>query len=258
MNFLIEALNIPEKAYIGDRFTKKMFLEHPDTTSADKKVIQEIIDTIELVYVIKEQQMNIPAYCDENRSYKEIVVLETVLKTIKNVKRVSQLLHRLIPNPVILFLTCDKATTLTLAQKRKSMSDYSKITVEEWLETDWFHCEELSQRQRAFVEYMTVTHYSYANLYSFYCDLWDDMLRYNLSQYTGRYTKDQFKRLDCSELKETITTLEAIDVSLEELRKEISKAANFNRKMAINVEMKKLKKKRNKLIERLTGDGKPA
>lgn len=94
-----------------------------------------------------------------------------------------------------------------------------------------------------------MTHYSYANLYSFYCDLWDDMLRYNLSQYTGRYTKDLFKRWDSSELKETITTLEAIEVSLEELKKEIGKAANFNRKMAINVEMNKLKKKRNKLIE---------
>lgn len=258
MNFLIEAMQIPEKAYIGEKLTKKMFLEHRDTTSADKKVIQEIIDTIELVYVIKEQQMNIPAYCDESRSYKEIVMLETVLKTMKSVKRVSQLLHRLIPNPVILFLTCDNTTTLTLAQKRKSMSDYSKITVEEWLETDWFHCEELSQRQRAFVDYMNVTHYSYANLYSFYCDLWDDMLRYNLSQYTGRYTKDLFKRLDSSELKEAITTLEAIDVSLEELKKEIGKAANFNRKMAINVEINKLKNKRNSLIEKLTGDEKPA
>jgi hypothetical protein len=50
-------------------------------------------------------------------------------------------------------------------------------------------------------------------------------------------------------LKEAITTLEAIDMSLEELKKEIGKAANFNRKMAINVEMNKLKKKRNKLIE---------
>jgi len=249
VNVLIEAMQIPEKAYIGERLTKKMFLEHPDTTSADKKVIQETIDTIELVYVIKEQQMNIPAYSDENRSYKEIVVLETALKTIKNVKRVTQLIHRLIPNPVILFLTCDKATTLTLAQKRKSMSDYSKITVEEWLETDWFYQEELSQRQSAFADYMNVTHYSYANLYSFYCDLWDDMLRYNLSQYTGRYTKDLFKRLDSAELKETITTLEAIDVSLEELKKEIGKAANFNRKMAINVEMNKLKKKRINLIE---------
>lgn len=254
MNVLIEAMQIPEKAYIGERLTKKMFLEHPDTTSADKKVIQETIDTIELGYVIKEQQMNIPAYCDENRSYKEIVVLETALKTIKNVKRVSQLLHRLIPNPVILFLTCDKATTLTLAQKRKSMSDYSKITVEEWLETDWFHSEELSQRQSAFADYMNVTHYSYANLYSFYCDLWDDMLRYNLSQYTGRYTKDLFKRLDSVELKEAITTLEAIDVSLEELKKEIGKAANFNRKMAINVEMNKLRKKRNNVIVALKGD----
>jgi hypothetical protein len=47
------------------------------------------------------------------------------------------------------------------------------------------------------------------------------MLRYNLSQYTGRYTKDLFKRWDSSELKETITTLEAIEVSLEELKKEI-------------------------------------
>ena len=71
---------------------------------------------------------------------------------------------------------------------------------------------------------MTVTYHTYPNQYSFFCDMWDDMLRYNLSQYTGSYTKDLFKRLGRSELQETITTLEVIDVSLKELKKEIGKA----------------------------------
>ncbi len=251
MNFLIEALKIPKKAYIGDKLTKKMFIQHPDISSADKKLIQETVDTIQLQYVLNEQTMNISPYSDETRSYKEILVFEIPLKAIKNHKRLSQLIHMLIPNPVILILMCEIESIMTLAQKRKSMSDYSKITLEEFLYTEWFHQEKLTERQSAFIDNLDVKNLSYANLYRFYSDITDNILRYNLSKYTGTYTQDMFKSFNSHELKEKMATLEKIDSSLEDLKKEIDKETNFNNKMAINVEMVKLRQKRKRIVEDL-------
>jgi len=50
-------------------------------------------------------------------------------------------------------------------------------------------------------------------------------------------------------LKEKLKLLEESDARLEALKKKISKEPNFNVKMAINVEMARLKKKRKKKIE---------
>jgi hypothetical protein len=232
-----------------------MFMDLPDIASADKRLLKENINAILLQYVVKEQTMNIPAFIDESRSYREIFVIEIALKTVKKHKRISQLIHMLIPNPVILVMTCEKASTLMLAQKRKSLSDYSKITIENFLDTEWFYPGDLSESQRSFVDYLDVKNLSYANLYSFYSDLEKDILRYKLSQYTGRFTKDMFKIFDSHELREKITTLEAIGLSLGDLKKKIGKEPNFNGRMAINVEMGELKKKKKKLIKELTEDG---
>jgi len=254
MDFLIEALKIPSEAYVGEKLTKKMFMDLPDIVSSDKRLFKENVDTLHLQYDVKEQTMHIPPFIDESREYQEILVIEIALKTIKKYTRISQLIHMFIPNPVILVITCEKASILTMAQKRKSLSDYSKITVEDALETDWFYPDALSESQQAFVDDLDVTNLSYANLYRFYSDLERTILRYKLSQYTGRYTQDLFKATDNKELKEKLKLLEESDATLEAYKKKISKETNFNAKMAINVEMGKLKKKKKELIIELTED----
>jgi len=254
MDCLIEALKIPSIACVGDKLTKKMFMELPDIGSADKRLIKETVGTILLQYDVKEHTMHIPPFIDDTRAYREILVIEVALKTVRKHTRLSQLFHMLIPNPVILVMSCEKASIMTMAQKRKSLSDASKITVEDVLDTDWFYPDELSESQQAFVDDLDVTNLSYANLYQFYSDLEREILRYKLSQYTGIFTKDIFRAFDSDELREKITTLEAIEVSLGDLKKKISKETNFNGKMAINVEMGKLKKKKKKLIKKLTED----
>jgi len=177
---------------------KKLF-QIPDITSADKRLIKETVDTIHLQYDIKEQTMHIPPFIDEFRAYREILVIEMALKTVKKHTRLSQLIHMLIPNPVILVMTCEKASMMTLAQKRKSLNDSSKITVEDELDTDWFYPDNLSGIQQAFVDDLDVKNLSYANLYQFYSDVERTTLRYKLSQYTGKYTKDLLKATDNKE-----------------------------------------------------------
>jgi hypothetical protein len=151
MTLLIEALKIPSRAYINDRLYKKMFYDQVEFSTADKKLIKEKINTIVLHYVLNRQSTGINLYVGDIRAYRELYVIEIELEDIKKHKRIAELIQMSIPYPVILILTYQRETTLVLAQKRFNQSDKNRITVEEYLFTEWFESERLDERQQNFI-----------------------------------------------------------------------------------------------------------
>jgi hypothetical protein len=157
----------------------------------------------------------------------------------------------MIPHPVIVILSCEPLTTFTLAQKRKSLSDHNKTTLETHLITEWFDLNALKERQRELFKAMEVKNFSYANQYSFYSDLENLLLRFNLSKHIGSFGENTLKGFDTQTLKQKTATIMELDNHIGELKTQLHKESNYNNKVSLNVGIMKWRKKRETLINEL-------
>jgi len=252
MTLLTEALKMPENSYVNDRLYKKMFLEQPDLSSADKRLIKEKIKNITLHNVLNLQSTGIKPFVDDTRAYRELYLIELELEDTRKYKRIAELIQMTIPHPVCLILTSEDKTTITLAQKRFNQNDKTKITVEEYLFTEWFDPRQLDDRQQNFIISLDSRNFPYTNFYQFYSALFNGILRYNLSKYIGTFSNDNFKTLSVQDIKDKTNEFESIENSILELRRKIQRESNFSQKLRMNDEIGTLKKGRKELIEHLS------
>lgn len=254
MTLLTEALKMPENSYVNDRLYKKMFLEQPDLSSADKRLIKEKIKNITLHNVLNLQSTGITPFVDDTRAYRELYLIELELEDTRKHKRIAELIQMTIPHPVCLILTSEDKTTITLAQKRFNQNDKTKITVEEYLFTEWFDPRQLDDRQQTFITSLDSKNFPYTNFYQFYSELFNYVLRFNLSKHTGQFSKDSFKTLPAEEIKDKKDEFESIENAILDLRKRIQRESNFNQKLRMNGEIGALKNRKKVLGRELSKD----
>jgi len=107
LNSQLSILNFfraPEECRLGKRVFKKLFHDNAKLSSADKKALQDDVDTILWQYTFKPTTIPIQPYVDDQREYAEIVVLQVFLRNLKRYKRIIEIIHRAIPYPMILEL----------------------------------------------------------------------------------------------------------------------------------------------------------
>ena len=136
MNFevVIDALGLPESARVDQRIPKKLLLENGAPTAADKRLINDSIDQMQWVAALKPYTIGLAEYKDGQRDYLEIAVLTVSLKdTVKTsgVARISELVHRAVPYPTLLLVAYHGEIAISLAHKRRSQADASKVILDD-------------------------------------------------------------------------------------------------------------------------------
>lgn len=128
---VIAALALPPESRVDQRVPKKLLVEHGAPTAADKRQVQEAVDEIQWLAALKPTNVGIPEYRDEAREFLEIAVLTIVMRPNAKVPRLTELVHRAIPYPVLLVAAHQEILTLSLAQKRFSQNETGKVVIEE-------------------------------------------------------------------------------------------------------------------------------
>ena len=126
---LIAALDLPPGAQVDRRVPKKLLLEHGAPTAADKRAINNGVETLSWIAVLKPDTIAVPDYRDETREYLEIAVLSLVLRGEAKTGRLLELVHRAVPYPVLLVMEGDPPG-LSLAHKRWSQLETGKVVLE--------------------------------------------------------------------------------------------------------------------------------
>lgn len=127
---LINALELPVNARVNRRIPKKLLLDNGAPTPADVRQINEGIEELHWVAALKPTNIGVVAYRDETREILEIAVLHLVLRSGAKSKRLSELLHRAIPYPIVLIIEQESSLTLSLADKRRSEVEKEKIVLD--------------------------------------------------------------------------------------------------------------------------------
>ena len=230
-------LNIPDSCYIGSTIYKKLFYQNANMSSSDKSLFTDVINKIVWLYCLKPETINIPAYKDEVREYPEFEVIEVLLHKDYRLDRIAEIIMRTIPYPMLLIFKLEDKRRLYVAHQRISQSDSTKNTIEELIATDWLESDsELLAK-------LDIKQMRFTNIYTLYSDIVDVISIYNLSVIMP--TDDTITGAEARELSAKI---EDIEQKIASLRSKLKRESQFNRKMELNIEIKRLEQSKNKLL----------
>jgi hypothetical protein len=127
---IVAALDLPSRARVDARVPKKMLIEQGAPTAADKRAIQDGIDELQWLAVLKPTTIAIPAFADQTHDYSEIAVVAVAFRSKARTARLTELIHRAIPYPVLLITIGLGGIALSVAPKRAAQNDGDKVVVE--------------------------------------------------------------------------------------------------------------------------------
>lgn len=132
-DYAIPALAIPDAALVGRMVPKKLLLEQGAAARGDKALIRDGLEGLDWVAALKPTNIGVPAFRSPEREYLEIAVLVARVRDGARAARLSELIHRAVPYPVLLFTEQSGGLEVSLAHKRDALNEAAKVVLEEEL-----------------------------------------------------------------------------------------------------------------------------
>lgn len=246
---LYKKMNIPAECNVGSTIFKKLFYENGTMTSSDKEMFTNDIEKITWKYSFKEENLNIKPFKNDELDYEEIALIEVSLSKESKFKKICEIIQKTIPYPLIIVLTHDEKVLINAAYKRINKVDESKNTLDDFIYSNWICMGNLKDNEVSFLNSIDIKNFSFANMYKFYCSFVEKLNLLNASSITGDF--EVLKNKDIQEVNELNNQIEKLSNQIEKLKIYINKEQHFNKRMDINIKIKKLESKKNGIIEKL-------
>lgn len=270
-------LKLPDSTFLGTRITKKMLTDNNELSSHDKKLVTDVIQSIEWRNTLKPDTVNISIYATDTVEYLEVAVIRVVLKAGKKHKdrltNITKLLHTLIPYPVVLLVELQDELAISLADKRINQADKTKLVIEHIYNSDWLHPEKLSANENDFLNDFSLVNVSSLNYFELYQDLISMLIGLKASRISGNYksksssisqsdnkpeaqlnieqntklASSNFSKKSNEDKTALLQKLEGLEAELASIRNKIKKETQMNVKMRLNIEAKNIKNLISKL-----------
>ncbi|GLX87002.1 hypothetical protein tloyanaT_32550 [Thalassotalea loyana] len=273
-----EYLDLPEKSFLGSRVAKKQLIENSKLSTADKKAVQEDIESIVWRNTLKNSTVNISPYFSEVKSqevncqeikaqeesleaesyvleYSEIALIEVTIRSKKRVKKIAELIQRAIPYPLMLVLHLKHVTEdgspsslfLNLATKRLSKADHSKLKVERFYQSQKFTEEQITENsvEEQFFKSLSVNNQSFINFYEFYMGWVKQFISLEKSKLTNAFEPNASQSVDIEQAKAQANVLDSIaslEAKLSGIRQKLKQENQINRKVELNIQAQKIKR----------------
>lgn len=247
---LLNLLNVPERCRIGQRITKKVFLENARATSAEKKLVRDSVKEMTILASFSAATVNIAAYEDEHEVYEEVLMLEVLVETEVVAKRAASILQKSIPYHMVVWLRCGERLLLNLALKQVNQVEPEKRVVGEMLFTDWMECGTAASSPDGLFESLRVEKLPHENLKIFYDGMVCGLIGKQVEAVTGRP-----KRVCLTGKVMVVHMLEQlreVNEQLVTLYGAVKNETQFNRKVEMNMQIKSLETKRDELQQGLS------
>ena len=243
MEDFFESLCFPASTYVGRKLDKKEFLDNFSLNINERKLLSQAIDRITLENILNKDTINITPYLDVEKDYSEIAVIKVKISNKEKLKSINNIIQQ-IPYSLIVFYIFENELNLCLSPKRINKADSSKLVVEEVHFSKWIDFSNLTDIDKSFLQSLNINNHPFTNLLAFYESFIDKLISFNASKYIGILATSK----DIKEILEEIQNLEA---NIVEVKNKIKKETNFNNKVNMNIELKKLNDKLNITKEQL-------
>ncbi len=244
---VIDALGIPSSALVEQRVPKKLLLEHGAPTVVDKRQIQDGIEEIVWVAALKPTNIGVPSFEDEVRQYLEVAVLTVELRPAAKPPRLIELIHRAIPYPVVLISGQGEAVSLSLAHKRWSQGEAGEVVIETVQQIE-LSPSAPSTHEAEFLTSLAISRLPSRNLYALYDGLLARVAALEASRITGAFAPPSTPE-EASEMREGLDRHAQLQRELDLLRARAAKETQINRRVELNLEIKRIENE----VARTTG-----
>ncbi|MGW2511692.1 DUF4391 domain-containing protein [Streptomyces scopuliridis] len=129
---VVDALRLPADCAVDVRVPKTQLQAHSDFSAADRRLLQDGIDTLHWAAAIRPDTVGIPAYTapDGSRRIPELHVMTLRARTGTKLTRLEELLHRAVPYPILLVSEQESGPRVSVALKRMSHARNDEVTLE--------------------------------------------------------------------------------------------------------------------------------
>lgn len=244
LEIILEALSIPEDAKVEQRIPKKLLVEQGAPTTADKQQILDGIDELKWVAALKPTNIGVPVFRDAEREYMEISILSVIYRQGAKVPRLTELIHRAVPYPVLLVASNHHAeassVSVSAAHKRFSQNEAGKLVVDEIITTHPITDEALQSRAtQDFLRSLAMSRLSERDMFTFYRGWLNCIVGYISSRFTGTFALPQTDE-QTELLRKNIAHHSQVLDELSALRAQALKEKQINRLVTINLKIRRL------------------
>ncbi|MBM4093239.1 MAG: DUF4391 domain-containing protein [Planctomycetes bacterium] len=240
---IIAALALPEDARVEQRVPKKLLMEQGAPTAADKRAIQDGIEELFWVAALKPTNVGVPAFRDDVREYLEIAVLTATIRHGGKVGRLVELVHRAIPYPVVLISRggAENAETasFSVAHKRWSQGEAGKVVIEDVQCTAAFAGDAPTPEEAGFLASLPVAGLPRGDLFALYQGWVDRVAALGAARITGAFAVPG-ATAQGEVLRDGLEAHKAMERELVQLRARAKKEKQINRRVELNLEIKRL------------------
>lgn len=250
MDKFYEKLNIPNNCLVDQTVFKKEFLSNADLLSSDKKIINEHIKKVVWKYCLKPDTINVQPYKSEERDYLEIEVIEVQLNEISKIKRIAEIVMRSIPYPILLVLTSGSKIQLVIGDMRKNLSDSSKVTVDDFIYSDWIDLQDIDDYSAKLFNDLNIKNLSYTNFYEMYKDITEKVNLYNISKTKGEIIETKVG-VSNSDIRDYYNRINEIEEEINSIEKHLNKNSPVSDRVEASIKIKQLKDEKDNLLKKI-------
>ena len=246
----IAALALPSGALVDRRIPKKLLVEHGARTAADRRHIREGIEEIRWLATLKPTTIGVAEYRDSGREYIEIAVVKLNLRPGARAERLTELVHRAVPYPVLLFSWQEEIVVISLAHKRWSQGEEGRTVLDGDVVAIPFESGCSDEFTTEFCEALAMNRQPRTTLYALYQGWIDAAYALRAAKVTGNF----LIQTSPLELKERVATLQEysrLKSRIAELSAATGKEKQIARRVDMNLELKRLRTDRDVIRARL-------
>lgn len=235
---LYAAMDLPDTCLLGKRVFKKLFHENAILTAADKRALSKDVEAITWQYTLKPSTLPIAAYQDDEREYIEIAIIECVLNERRNAPRISEVVHRAIPYPLVVVFSHGDAAAVSVAHKRMSRAERGAVVAEGFLHTPWLERDQRSPVEADFLSSLRLRSLPQAHFLALYTALVKRVLALVAATISGRFELKE--RLSEADRRRVLDRCRALRREIAEVRAAIRGDTSFARQVEMNARLKRL------------------
>lgn len=236
---VIGALALPADTRVERRVPKKLLLEQGAPTAADKRQIQDGIEELIWVAALKPNNIGVPAFRDTAREYLEIAVLTATLRDNAKASRLTELIHRAIPYPVVLVSAQGDGQSMSLAHKRWSQGETDAVVIEEVRRTGPLRPDSPTAIDASFLSSLALSGLHAGDLFELYQGWIDRVIALEAAVITGAFAiPDTAERAIAR--REALAAHARLLRDIAMMRAQAQRESQMNRRVELNLAIKRL------------------
>lgn len=244
---VVAALGLPPGACLNWRFPRNLLLEQAAPTAADRRLIETGVEELRWLAALKPATASAPEYRDQACEYLEVAVLRLTPRPGARSRRLTELVHRAVPYPVLLLTDAEGVCTLSVAHKRRSQGEADKFVLDGEVVSA---VAEDSEHAEPFLAALALSRQPRTHLRALYQGWVEVLLALRASAVTGRFAL-QAAAGDAAERATGLAEYTRLEARLASLCAAATRETQVARQVELNLEVQRLRQALTALRSRL-------